>query len=242
MEEFCWKIFITILAFREGWGGGSYKKDIASAILKPSILAFLAAFLALFDQRLPFLFLEHFTDSTTVGQYSIMVSLLDIAILIPISLATALFPSVVHGKNQGHDLYIQQRQAMSTWLVRASLSFSIGASIMAPLIIHILYKGKYVEVVPVFRVIVFSLIFYFFNIGRFKWFVLEGALKEWITLLLLGVVIQVTSLALLIPRLGLMGVVVSVILAQVIPNILMMRSRVVRESLVVFFKSFKFSR
>lgn len=240
LEEFCWKIFIGLIASRDRFTDGKYNKDIHKIIFKPSVLIFLAAFIALLDQRLPFFFIEYFTDSTVVGQYAIIVALLDIAILIPISMATALFPSVVHGKNENQASYLAHRQSMSNWLVRAGLSFSIIASIGAPLMIQILYRGKYSEIIPVFRLMVFSLIFYFFNIGRLKWFILEGALKEWMLLLFFSLLIQSILLAILIPHYGLMGVSVAVLVSQILPNIILVKNQYVRESIFVFFRSFKF--
>lgn len=239
IEEFCWKFFATIMAFQAGFRGGKFSNKIAESILKPSFVAFIAAFLAMFDQRLPFLFLERLTDSITVGQYSIMVSLLDIAILIPIALATALFPSVVKGKSESELVYKEQRLQMSKWLLRFSLIISVVACLGSPLGMKILYKSKYNEIVPVFQIFVFSLVFYFFNIGRFKWFILDGALKDWVILLIVGIVVQSICLSIFIPLYKLNGVTISVLAGQILPNLILIWRRPVRESLVVLFQSFK---
>ena len=239
VEEFFWKIFVTLLAFKSGLKGGVYQQKIASLILKPSLVAFIAAFLTQFDQRLPFLFLEYFTDSAVIGQYSIMISLLDIAILVPISLATAMFPSVVKGMHESHESYKLHRLEMSKWLIRLGIALSILGSVFAPIGIRVLYGGKYTEIIPLFQIFIFSLVFYFFNIGRFKWFVLEGALREWTYLLIAGIIIQSLSLAILVPKYGLQGVVWAVFIGQILPNLILIRFKVVRESMAVLFQSFK---
>lgn len=240
LEEAAWKLFVYFLAARNGWSGGIFKKDIASSLWNASLLSFFAAFILLFDQRLPYFFLDHFGDPTMLGQYSVVIALLDIALLVPISLSTAMFPSVAEGKNKGHAEYMYHRQHLANWLIWMALVFAIGVFVTAPWMIQLLYAGKYTEVTPILRGMAFTSIISFFNVGRFKWFALDNALRDWIALLLAGILVQSIALYLLIPRYGLNGVVLSALIGQVLPNILLLFRSSIRESIFVLFRTFSF--
>lgn len=239
IEEFFGKFFSAILAFKQGWCGGKFNSKLAYYLLGPSLLSFFASFILLFDQRLPFLVLDYFGSATEIGKYAVVITLLDIALLFPVSLATAIFPSVVHGKNTSLEAYEKNRQHLANCLIWLGFAFAIFIWPLAPLIIKLLYGGKYLEVIPLLRGLAFTSILNFYNVGRFKWFVLDKALPDWIALLTSGLIIQSLALYLLIPQYGLSGIIGAVLLGQIIPNLLLVWRKNVRESLKIFFRSLK---
>jgi len=239
LEEFFGKFFAFLLALRNGWGGGKFNSQLAYLILAPSLLSFLASFLILFDQRLPFLILDYFGNASDIGNYAVVITLLDISLLFPVSLATAIFPSVVQGKHTGTELYEKNRQHLANLLVWLGLAFAICIWFLAPFIVKLLYGGKYLDVIPLLRGLAFASILSFFNVGRFKWFVLDNALPDWIALLVAGLIIQTIALYLLIPEFGLNGIIFSVLLSQILPNLIFLWKTEVRKSVIIFFRSFK---
>ena len=240
LEELSWKIFVYVLALKNDFVGGNFSKPIFDIIWRSGFLNLLAGFIILFDQRVPFLMLDYLGHFSLIGQYSVAIALLDIALLIPISLASALFPSVAQGKMESQESYEFHRQVLANWLVWAGLAFALSVYFTSPLIVKFLYGDKYIEVIPFLKGISFSAILSSFNVGRFKWFVLEDRLVEWIQLISLGLGIQAICLYIFIPLYGLQGVIFSCLAGQIMPNLIFVRRRIVRESIYIFFKSFKF--
>lgn len=239
IEELSWKLFVSLLAWKNGWGFGRFSKQVLDLLWKPSVLTFLSAFIMLFDQRLPFLFVEGAGNELMLGQYSVIASLMDIGLLVPVSLATALYPSVAEGMNQGSESYVRSRQEMANWLTWAGLAFSFSVFVLSPYIIRALYGGKYTEIEPILKLMAFTAIFGFFNIARFRWFALEHALGDWIRLILLGLFLQGISLTVLLPKFGLQGVVFSALIGQILPNLILIGNQKIQESMVVFARSLR---
>lgn len=238
IEETLWKALIYIKAMQWGFTGGNWDSSIAKSLWKSGALAFMASFVVLFDQRLPFLFLESAQNTNWLGSYSVVISLMDMALLLPISLAMALFPKVAQAREEKSSTYLRERQSMSNWLVWSGLAFAIGIYFCAPFILTLLYKGKYDNALSLLRGMGLIAIWNYFNLGRFKWFALEESLNDWLALSVLSLIIQAAALKYFVPTYGLEGIVVSIIVAQVSSSILLIFRPSVRKSLRVLLGAF----
>lgn len=242
-EETMWKLLIWLKAWSHGFCGGQWRPQIARSLWSSGLLAFFAVFVALFDQRLAFLVLESHADRSLLGAYAVVVALIDMVTLLPISLAMALFPKVAAAREANPTRYPRERQRMSNVLVWSGVVFAFATYLAAPLILTLLYQGKYDHALPLLRWMGVVSVWTFFNIGRFKWFALEGALGDWLALALLSLVLQAAALAYLVPSHGLAGVALGLLVGQLGASLVLSFRPCVRESGAIFLKAFvPFSR
>jgi PST family polysaccharide transporter len=237
IEEACWKFFAFAIASINNWNGGKYKNEIVELIFKASFLSFVANFIMLFDQRVAFLIIDHTGDKNLLAHFSVVISLIEIVLLIPIAISSAIYPSVVAAKNSNNSQYEKSKIVLSSSIVWCSIFFAASSYFLGPYMINLVYKGKYSAVIPAFQGMAVVTIFSFFNFGRFKWFVLDKSLNDWIALLFLGLVFQSLALYLLLPSQGLMSVVYAVLAGHLFSNGLLIFRPSIKESWKIFLKS-----
>jgi O-antigen/teichoic acid export membrane protein len=238
LEEVMWKALIFLKAHAHGFSGGQWRPEIAKALWSSGLLAFLASFVALFDQRVAFLVLESHSDGQLLGAYAVVIALFDMLTLLPVSLAMALFPKVASAKGTSPAEYQRERQKMSNLLVWSGVFLSVSVYFAAPMILTLLYHGKYDHALPLLRGMGFTSVWTFFNIGRFKWFAIENALGDWLCLSLVSLVLQMVMLKHIVPLYGLNGVAVSLAVGQLGASVLMSPRKVVRSSWMIFLRAF----
>lgn len=238
VEDVLWKGLLLHKSKQWGFLGGKWNGTIARLLWNSGLLAFLATFISLFDQRLAFLHLESFEDGGYLGAYSVIVSLMDMAVLLPMSLATALYPKVASAQEHHTSTYLAARQKMSNTLVWAGLGFACAVYVCAPYILALLYQGKYDYTQDMLRGMGFVSIWTFFNIARFKWFALEHNLKDWLALSLLSLLLQAFALGYFVPTHGLLGVVMGIATGQLGASLLLSFRPSVRQSWRVFLGAF----
>ena len=237
IEEFLWKAIITLRAWQAGFLGGHWDRKVFDLLWRTGLLACIASFTVLFDQRLPFLFLQSMGQQEWLGSYAVTVSLIDMALLLPISLAAAIFPKVAKAQESEAATYHFERQRMSSCLVWFALAFAIPMHFLAPYILDVLYQGKYPHAENILRGMGWLSVWSFFNVGRFKWFALENALKEWLLLTVLSLGLQAVGLWWLLPSMGLNAILVAMFASQIGASLLLIWHPRVRESLIIFIKS-----
>lgn len=239
LEDLSWKFLASFSAYKNGMFGGTFDRNLAYKILKPSVLTVLASFLMLLDQRLAFFILDNISTPDVLGNYAIVVTLMDIALLVPISLTTALFPSVVNEKQKSDKEYKAAKQHFFNWLIIIGVLCALTLNLLAPYIIDLLYNQKYQNSIPLLKGMAFTAILSFFNLGRLKIFALEGELFYWICLLSSGVLIQTFLIFFLYPVFGLESIYIGTLFGQIIPNIIFIGFAPVRESTLYIFNWIK---
>jgi O-antigen/teichoic acid export membrane protein len=171
-----------------------------------------------------------------VARFSAASRLIEPAQLVPASLMAAVFPAftvALHSRS-GEALSMGSRATLS--LLAAGMALAIGGWFVAPFLIPFLYGPAYAESVQVFQVLAISLVPAFVNYSLTHYLVARGQQ------LLMGVftaamlVLHAGLSWYLIPRLGVVGPALSIILAELLLTtlcalaLLAGRSSVSRES------------
>lgn len=170
--------------------------------------------------RIDQIFLKHFIDTTAVGFYSVAVQLTEIWQVLPQILLAALFPALVNA-HLSQNNYGKRILALLALLGLYSLGVSLATTILAPVLVPLIYGVAFTASIPLVQIYIWSLF------GTVAGFLITNVLvteNKRLIQVVVGVVPMVLNIVLnliLIPQAGAAGAawatVISYTLAPLIP-------------------------
>lgn len=178
------------------------KKEVFSYSLLCAVTNFASTALVLLDVTCLGLVLK---DASVLADYKVAATIPAALAFVPKSLMTFFYPQMVHafgdGKKAGYNHILQMTKVYA--LVNGVIS--LGMLVGAPLIIWLMYGDKYMNVVPIFQVLIVNYLVYSFrNITGNTILVLKKPKVNLVFSLASGV-LNIALNLLLIPALGSIG-------------------------------------
>lgn len=165
------------------------------------------------------LLLSSLLDDAALGVYSAASRVSEAANFIPMILASSLLPWFVQHREQGPEPYRVARLRLFRLNAFIGLWLSLLLSLGAPLIIHILYGGKFLPAAPVLAVHAWTLVFIFLGVARAQYYLNERNTRWPLRFTIWGLIVNVGSSLFLIPQYGPQGAAWAVVLAQAIASV-----------------------
>jgi O-antigen/teichoic acid export membrane protein len=180
LEEVISRTFIFLQYLRKQ----SFKPNLSLNHYKKEILQlcwplFLVKFFMAFEQRIPFLFLQKFSDAKTLGFFSVSFTLIDLWTFVPISLCTSTFPILIKNKNENQQLYQERSIYLLHSCIWLGLGVVAGTNLFSDYIINTLYGRNYIGADTVLNIVSYIALISFYNIARVKIFTIDGRIKLW---------------------------------------------------------------
>jgi O-antigen/teichoic acid export membrane protein len=155
--------------------------------------------------KVDLLLLDYLGNTVQLGEYVVAARISELWYALPAVVSTAILPSLLHKKNTDTAAYLR---ALEKWLrlcFYASMLISIAVSLLAPLIITVLYSNQYAHSVSILTIHIWASIPVFLCSVIVNYLVIEGQYK--VTLLgnLAGLVVNVGLNIILIPLYGGVG-------------------------------------
>ncbi len=197
---------------------GVYIPELAKDIARHSLPYFISAFVALLDQRLSFIFIERNLSLEDLGNYSVAVTLVDLWLFLPAAVLAASFPTIVTAFNGAKDEFEERIQYLADVMVWSGISFFIGVSITAKLVITLLYGSKYAHADEILGWYALTTVPVFFNLARIKWMALEKKLHDWLWTCSICLGLNIIGHYFLVPRYGIKGAIISFLISQLVGN------------------------
>lgn len=170
--------------------------------------------------RIDQVFLKHFLDTAAVGYYSVAVQLTEIWQVVPQILLAALFPALVNA-HLAQENYGKRILALLALLGLYSLGVSLATTVLAPLLVPLIYGVAFTASIPLVQIYTWSLF------GTVAGFLITNVLvteNKRLVQVVVGVVPMILNIVLniiLIPKAGAAGAawatVISYSLAPLIP-------------------------
>ena len=202
---------------REGWLSPGRPAPVRGArlhLLRQALPLGIAIFLSIAYTRLAVFLLEAQLGAVAVAHFSAAYRLVEPAQIVPASLLAAVFPAyslALHAEPAR-----ATRLALRTAVLLAALGavVAIGFWLLAPWLIPLLYGSAYTPGIPVLQLLGLTAVFTFVNYALTH-FLVARSQQSYITLFTAGMLILHTGLSwLLIPRLGILGPAVSVLIVE----------------------------
>lgn len=166
--------------------------------------------------------LKNYLDNTSVGLYSVSLTLAGAISIIPSAIIEGFRPDIMNFKNSSPKRYKQRLQQVYGLVFWISVCYCLFITVFARPIIQLLYGKAYLGAVPSLALIVWYTSFSYFGSINNIYMVAEGK-TFWVQIItLFGALLNVVLNALLIPRFGIVGASGASLITQVAANFILL--------------------
>ena len=163
--------------------------------------------------------LKAMIDNTATGYYSAAINCAGMTQFVFAAIIDSMRPMIFEGKKRSDDSYKRDLTLLFSIIIYLSLTQSIAMTLLAPLIINILYGADYAAAVPALQIVVWYTTFSYIGSARNIWILSEGKQKYLWRINLFGAVANVLLNAVLIPFLGVNGAALASLITQFMTNV-----------------------
>jgi len=197
-----------------GWQRFSGNKTAYRALMQQAFPLGIAVFMSIAYTRLAVLMLQQMMGEAAVAQYTAAMRLVEPTQILPASLLAAVFPviSLAWYKNRPHAVQLGWR--VSGLLAFFGITIAIIYLLVSNWLIPFLYGDTYITAVTVFQILAISILPAYINYSLTHYLIVrkQQAYIGWFN----GLVLAAHALLcwLLIPRIGVIGPAISVVIAE----------------------------
>lgn len=194
---------------------------VAKKLLKNSWPLIISGFVIMIYMRIDQIMIKDMLGEKEVGIYSAAVRVSEIWYVIPMIIASSLFPSVVNAKKVSESLYYSRIQHLYSLMFIVSFGIALLMTFLSDSIMVFLYGEPYREAGQVLMINIWAGVFVFWGVASSKWFLSEG-LQKFLTInTVIGAVVNVILNLILIPKYGVCGAAIATVISQSIASYFM---------------------
>ena len=192
----------------------SFNKLTAIDLLRDSWPLILSGIVTSIYMRIDQVMIKEILDTEAVGQYAAAVRLSEAWYVIPVVIASSLFPAIVNAKKQNEELYYLRLQKLYNLMTWMAITIAIAMTFLSDWVVDLLYGSQYDQAGGVLMIHAWSGIFVFLGVASGKWFLSENlqVLAFWRTFY--GMIINIVLNIFLIPKYGIQGAAVATLVSQ----------------------------
>ena len=161
------------------------------------------------------LMLKQMMDESSVGYYSLAVSISTIWSFVLSAVIDSMKPGIMEYHNTDKEKYLLMNRRMYAIVFYVSVLASIGITVIAPLFVKIVYGEAYLPAVTPLRIVVWYVAFSYLGVARDAWIVCEKKQKYLKYIYLGSVFLNVTLNGILISYIGASGAAVASLATQI---------------------------
>lgn len=196
----------------------------------------------LINMHIDKLMIGNMMGDSQAGIYFAATRISEVMYFVPMVIGPSVIPTLIEKKKINKIDYINSLQIVLTLLCLFALIISVVITVIAPLIIVVLYPSTYLQSIPILQIHIWTIIFVFFISIQNRIFVIENLQKLIFLISLITVIIKIFFNVIFITKYGAVGAAYSAIFSW-IPAVLIPGLFVkTRFSIIMFYKSFLFHR
>lgn len=203
---------------RMGGGRLVFKSPIAKSMLYKSFPFLVANLMIVVYQKMDAIMLGKMMDTTQVGYYTAAITVCNMWGIVPVALLDIMRPMIMEQKSKDEEMYKKRLKELFFLLIFINVAFSVGVTILAKLIIWILYGKEYFATVSVLRICVWYTCFSYIGSGRSVYLICEGKNRYAQVFCAWGAVINIILNFLMIPRFGINGAAMATLITHVMSD------------------------
>lgn len=174
-------------------------------LLRESWPLMFSSMMMMLYMRIDQVMLGNMVSSKEVGVYSVAVRLAEVWLAIPAVIFSSVFPSIIEARRMGDDIYYSRLQKLYNVMVLVNYTVAIPVTLLASLVVNILYGAEYVAAGPMLAVLVWANLFSSLELARSSFLTTMSWTKLNFITLLLGAIANIILNYFLIPLYGGMG-------------------------------------
>ncbi len=207
---------IMYIIYRKKGGPGfsvSYRK--AKELLSVSCSYILSGLMVAIYAATDKVMLKHMLDESSVGFYSLAVSIATVWTFVLAAIIDSMNPSIMEYHNTDKRRYLIMNKRLYALVFYISILASAIICVIAPVFIRVVYGEAYLPAVGPLRIVVWYVAFSYLGVARNAWIVCERKQKYLKYIYLSSALINVVLNFLLIPLIGTLGAALASLLTQI---------------------------
>jgi PST family polysaccharide transporter len=200
--------------------GWRWSVQRAKVLLRESWPLILSGIVVMIYMRIDQIMLGDMVGEEAVGIYSAAVKIAEMWYLIPLSIVSSTFPSIVKAKEISQKLYYERLQKLFSLLAALSYSIAIPITLFSTQIVTLLYGEGYIESGSVLSVQIWAGLFVSLGLARGPWLITEGFTKFSAATTATGAGVNVVLNYFLIPIYGPIGASIATVISQMVASYL----------------------
>jgi O-antigen/teichoic acid export membrane protein len=198
----------------------NFSLDLAKNLLSKSYPFIISGLFVTVYTQMDKIMLGQLTNESSVGVYTVAMTISGLWIFIPNSLIESARPIIMAAKGNDEERYIKRLKQLFSAIIWISILASLVITVLSENIILILFGNQYIEAIGILTILIWSKIFSLIGVTRTIWLITENKVKYHIYFLGIGAAINVVLNLILIPMYGAIGAAIATILAEFISNTL----------------------
>lgn len=213
-------VLLMVVYFKDG-NSLFFSLDVAKKLLNKSSHYIFSGIMVVIYSKADTIILGKMIDETNVGYYSAATTLCNAWPFVLTAIIDSANPIIVETFNIDKNEYYKKIRQLYAAVFYISLFVAIFITLLAPIIINILYGSEYQTAVGPLRIVCWSTIFSYLGVARTSWMQCENKIKYESTLSLFGAIINVVLNLVLISLYGIIGAAIALLLTQFITNVVL---------------------
>ena len=163
--------------------------------------------------------LKAMINNEATGYYSAAITCAGMSQFVFAAIIDSMRPTIFEKKKTSEEMYMLNLVRLFSIITYLSLAQSVVMTLLAPIIIQLLYGVQYLESVSALQIVVWYTTFSYLGSARNIWILAEGKQKYLWKINLFGAFVNVILNALLIPFIGVNGAALASLITQFLTNI-----------------------
>jgi len=218
-----------------------FNRQVAINLLRDSWPVILSGLFISIYLKIDQVMIKEILGNEGVGQYAAAVRLSEAWYIIPMVIASSLFPAIINAKKISEDLYYSRLQKLYKLMIVVALIIAIPMTFTSNLIVELLYGVQYSEAADVLKIHIWAGVFVFLGVASSKWLISEN-LQIFSTInTAIGSIMNIVLNYILINRFGIEGAAWASIISYALSGyILLSLSKKTRKNFICLTRSLFF--
>lgn len=208
-------IFFFKVSSRQKLFNWKFRASTAKSLLKDSWPLILSGLVVSVYMKIDQIMIKEMLDSDAVGQYAAAVRLSEAWYFIPMVIANSIFPAILNAKKISNQLYLQRLQRLYTLMGWLGIAIALPITFFGDFLTTLLFGLEYSPAAQVLVIHIWAGVFVFLGVASGKWLMAENMTVTAMKRVLLGVFVNIFLNVLFIPRFGISGAAVALLISQV---------------------------
>ncbi len=197
----------------------SFNKKRAKKLLSVSKFYIISDLMVVVFAQTDRVMLKAMIDNAATGYYSAAITCAGMTQFVFAAIIDSMRPTIFEGKKVSEEAYKLNLARLFSIITYMSLLQSIFMTLLAPIIIRILYGTQYTASISALQIVVWYTTFSYLGSARNIWILAEGKQKYLWQINLFGALANVILNAVLIPILGVNGAAIASLVTQFLTNV-----------------------
>ena len=215
-------ISISIIVIYHKLGGQklSFSKELGKEMFNRSKHYILSSMMVTVFAQTDKIMIKLMIDEAATGYYGAAVACAGMTSFVFTAIIDSFRPSIFEGQKIGEDVFQYRLTLLYSIIIYISLAQSVVMTILAGLIIHILYGSAYAPAVGALQIVVWYTTFSYMGSVRNIWILANNKQHYLWKINLMGALANIVLNAILIPIIGIYGAAVASLITQFFTNVI----------------------